>query len=240
MKKRSNLALMLKLSVLVKPLAGYMMLAIVLGLGGHLCATFITIFAGYEVLDVLKFDIGISRAVLFVCMVGFAILRAALRYGEQACNHFIAFKLLAIIRDRVFRALRRLCPAKLECREKGNLIAVITADIELLEVFYAHTISPAAIAVLFTVIMCVFIGHFHWLTGLVALTAYVVIGVAVPYVTAKCSHDQGDRVREEAGKLSSFVLDSLRGLTEIVQYGCGAKRSREMKNRTDVLLGKEE
>ncbi|MFQ7005306.1 MAG: ABC transporter transmembrane domain-containing protein, partial [Ruthenibacterium lactatiformans] len=103
-----------------------------------------------------------------------------MRYAEQACNHFIAFKLLALLRDRVFRALRRLCPAKLEGRDKGDLISVITSDIELLEVFYAHTISPAAIAFLFTIVMCLFIGYFHWLLGLIALAAYLIVGIVIP------------------------------------------------------------
>ena len=99
----------------------------------------------------MHFDTPFTLTALFVCVVVFAIIRGFLRYAEQACNHFIAFKLLALLRDKVFRALRRLCPAKLEGRDKGDLISVITSDIELLEVFYAHTISPAAIAFLFTV-----------------------------------------------------------------------------------------
>ena len=137
---------MARLIGLVKPLAGYMFLAIFMGLIGHLCAAFITIFGGYAVLEALRFDTPFTLTILFVCLVVFAVVRGFLRYAEQACNHFIAFKLLALLRDKVFRALRRLCPAKLEGRDKGDLISVITSDIELLEVFYAHTISPVAIA----------------------------------------------------------------------------------------------
>lgn len=156
--KRSGFTVMRKLIGLVKPLTAYMILAIAMGLIGHLCAAFLTVFGGYAVLNVLGFETSLNLTVLFASMAVFALLRAALRYGEQACNHFIAFKLLALIRDRVFQALRRLCPAKLEGKDKGNLVSVITSDIELLEVFYAHTISPAAIATLFSMILCLFIG----------------------------------------------------------------------------------
>ena len=169
-----------------------------------------------------------------------ALLRGFLRYGEQACNHFIAFKLLALLREKVFFALRRLCPAKLEGKDRGNLISLITSDIELLEVFYAHTISPVAIAALFTLILCLFIGSFHWALGLLAFFAYAVVGVAVPLVTSKLSGDDGLRFREKSGELSSFVLDSLRGLSEILQYGCGEERLREMNTRTHSLSQDEE
>lgn len=158
MKKRSGFTVMARLIGLVKPLSGYMVLAILMGLVGHLCAAFITIFGGFAVLDLLGFTTPVVLKTTFVCVLLFALVRGIFRYAEQSCNHFIAFKLLALIRDKVFRALRRLCPAKLEGRDRGDLISVITSDIELLEVFYAHTISPAAIAALFTLIMCLFIG----------------------------------------------------------------------------------
>ena len=161
MKKRSNFKIMYQLSGLVKPLAGYMALAIFMGLIGNLCATFIAVLGGYAILRVLNIDASISLTVVFVWAAVLALLRGILRYAEQACNHFIAFKLLALIRDKVFGALRRLCPAKLDGRDKGDLIAVITSDIELLEVFYAHTISPCAIALLFSVILCAYLGSFH-------------------------------------------------------------------------------
>lgn len=231
---------MARLIGLVKPLAGYMFLAIFMGLIGHLCAAFITIFGGYAVLAALGFNIPLTLNALFVCVVVFAIVRGFLRYAEQACNHFIAFKLLALLRDKVFRALRRLCPAKLEGRDKGDLISVITSDIELLEVFYAHTISPAAIAFLFTVILCLFIGSFHWLLGLIALAAYLVVGIAIPLVTSKLSGDDGMKFRTKSGNLSGFVLDSLRGLSETLQYGQGKKRLDEMNRKTDELAKDEE
>lgn len=235
MKKRNGFAVMARLIGLVKPLSGFMALAIFMGLIGHLCAAFITIFGGYAVLDLLHFDTPFTLTAIFISVCVFAILRGILRYAEQACNHFIAFKLLALIRDKVFQALRKLCPAKLEGKDKGDLISVITSDIELLEVFYAHTISPAAIAFLFTFVMCIFIGRYHWVLGLLALLAYITVGVIIPIVTSKLSGDDGMKFRNKSGELSSFVLDSLRGLSETLQYGQGEKRLAEMNAKTDLL-----
>lgn len=235
MKKRNGFAVMARLIGLVKPLSGFMALAIFMGLIGHLCAAFITIFGGYAVLDLLHFDTPFTLTAIFISVCVFAILRGILRYAEQACNHFIAFKLLALIRDKVFQALRKLCPAKLEGKDKGDLISVITSDIELLEVFYAHTISPAAIAFLFTFVMCIFIGSYHWVLGLLALLAYITVGVIIPIVTSKLSGDDGMKFRNKSGELSSFILDSLRGLSETLQYGQGEKRLAEMNAKTDLL-----
>lgn len=165
MKKRSGFTVMMQLVGLVKPLTGYMIFAIFMGLAGHLAATFLTILGGYAILNLLGFPVPATLMQLFMIVCILAVLRGGLRYGEQACNHYIAFKLLALIRDKVFQALRKLCPAKLEGTDKGNLISLITADIELLEVFYAHTISPVAIAALFSAILCIFIGSFHPLWG---------------------------------------------------------------------------
>ena len=235
MKKRSNLEIMAILIGMVRPLLGYMLLAITLGLIGHLLASFITIFAGYAALKVWGFPIAHSFAFFFVCMVVFAIARGFARYTEQSCNHYIAFKLLALIRAKAFAALRRLCPAKLEGRDKGDLISVITSDIELLEVFYAHTISPIAIATIYSVILSLFIGHIHWGLGLLALAAYVTVGVIVPVIASKTSGNLGLEFRNQSGSLSAFVLDSLRGLPETMQYGNGKKRMQQMNERTDRM-----
>ena len=237
--KRSHFKVMARLIGLVKPLTGYMILAIAMGLIGHLCAAFITIFGGYALLDVLGLP-GIGMGIAFACMAVFSIARAGLRYGEQACNHFIAFKLLALIRDKVFGALRRLCPAKLEGKDKGDLISVITSDIELLEVFYAHTISPIAIAALFSAIMVGFIGGIHLLLGVVAAAAYAVVGAVVPLVISRMSGEDGARFRSKSGELSSFVLCSLRGLNEIIQYGQGTSRLQQMQRHTAGLAADEE
>jgi len=238
--KRSGFQIMARLIGLVKPLTGYMILAITMGLIGHLCAAFITVFGGYAILHVLHPEWSMNLGVLFAAVLIFALVRGFLRYAEQACNHFIAFKLLALIRDKVFGALRRLCPAKLEGKDKGDLISVITSDIELLEVFYAHTISPICIAFLFTLVMVCFIGSYHIGLGILALIAYVTVGVIIPLVTSKLSGDFGLRFRTKSGQLSGFVLDSLRGLSETIQYGQGEKRLEEMNTRTDELSKDEE
>jgi ATP-binding cassette subfamily C protein len=239
MKKRSGFEVMLRLGGLVKPLAGYMVLAIFMGLVGHLCASFITILGGYAVLDALDIQTPFALKTIFVCVLIFALLRGALRYAEQASNHFIAFKLLALIRDKVFKALRLLAPAKLEGRDKGDLISIITSDIELLEVFYAHTISPAAIALIFSIIMCLFIGSFHWSLAIVALIAYIVVGLVIPLLISKASGDDGINFRNKSGDFSSFILDSLRGLSEILQYGQGKSRLDKMNQKTDALADEE-
>lgn len=238
--KRSGFHIMTRLIGLVRPLTGYMILAVVMGVVGHLCASFITIFGGYALLMVLHPEWSFDMWFLFAAMLIFALLRGLLRYAEQACNHFIAFKLLALIRDRVFGALRRLCPAKLEGKERGNLISVITSDIELLEVFYAHTISPVCIAVLFSSVMIIFIGNYHWALGILALAAYAVVGMLIPLITSRLSGDVGFRFRTKSGELSGFVLDSLRGLSETIQYGQGEKRMEDMLRQTDCLSEDEE
>ena len=230
--KRSGFQVMKKLIGLVRPLSGYMILAVTMGLVGHLCATFITVFGGFAIVAVLK---GAATAAIFGAVAVFALVRGGLRYAEQACNHFIAFKLLALIRDKVFGALRRLCPAKLEGKDKGDLISVITSDIELLEVFYAHTISPSCIAFLFTVVMVCFIGSYHPALGLLALAAYGTVGILIPLLTAKLSGDSAMHFRTKSGKLSAYVLDSLRGLPETIQYGQGQARMDAMNAQTDAI-----
>lgn len=238
-KRRNGFTVMARLIGLVKPLAGYMVLAVTMGLIGHLCASFITIFGGYASAKVLGIDISFSLAFLFVSVMVFALIRGILRYAEQACNHFIAFKLLALIREKVFFALRRLCPAKLEGKDKGNLISVITSDIELLEVFYAHTISPILIALFFSVILCLFIGSLNIWLGIIALSAYITVGIIIPLITSKLSGEDGIKFRTKSGNLSGFVLDSLRGLSEIIQYGQGNKRIDDMNAQTDALSADE-
>ena len=177
---------------------------------------------------------------IITVMIIIAVLRGILHYAEQYCNHFIAFKLLAIIRHKVFAALRKLCPAKLEGRDKGNLISIITTDIELLEVFYAHTISPIAIATLTSLIMVFFIGRYHWLAGLLALAAYLIVGVVIPMWNGKRGSQMGMEFRTNFGELNSFVLDSLRGLDETIQYDQGEKRKEQMSERSRSLAGMQE
>lgn len=239
MKRRSGFAVMGQLIGLVRPLSGYMALAVTMGLAGHLCAAFLTVFGVYALCTVVGLPAPLGMTGLFIAMAVMAVMRAALRYGEQACNHFIAFKLLALLRDKVFRALRALAPAKLEVRDRGDLISVITSDIELLEVFYAHTISPVLIAVLFSGVLTLFIGQYHPLLGLLALGAYLCIGLVVPVLISRASGAHGLRFRTRSGELSSFVLDSLRGLPETLQYAQGARRRQELDARTRALVEEE-
>lgn len=251
--RRSAGKIMLQLIGLIKPLLHIMLLAIALGTAGYLCAIFLTILAGQTILRGLAdgalgmtlpaalsgdfFLSSFSIKGIFILMAVLAVLRGVLHYVEQYCNHFIAFKLLAIIRHKVFAALRKLCPAKLEGRDKGNLISIITTDIELLEVFYAHTISPIAIAVLTSLVMILFIGGYHPAAGVFALATYLVVGVVIPLWNGRRGGDSGMKFRTEFGELNSFVLDSLRGLDETIQYQQGAKRADEMQKRSDGLAG---
>lgn len=252
-KRRSAIQIMGSLIGLVKPLLHIMLAAIILGTLGYLCAIFLTILAGQVIVHgLLTGAAGMTVPVdnmwlvftpvktIITVMIVIAVLRGILHYMEQYCNHFIAFKLLAIIRHKVFAALRKLCPAKLEGRDKGNLISIITTDIELLEVFYAHTISPIAIATLTSIIMVIFIGRYHWLAGLLALAAYLIVGVAIPMWNGKRGSQKGMEFRTNFGELNSFVLDSLRGLDETIQYGQGEKRKEQMSERSRNLAGMQE
>ena len=182
---------------------------------------------------------GMTPQNLFVLMIVLAVARGILHYAEQYCNHFIAFKLLAIIRHKVFAALRRLCPAKLEGRDKGNLISIITTDIELLEVFYAHTISPAAIAALTSFMMVFFMGSYHVGAGIFALCAYLIVGIFIPLWNGSRGGNTGMEFCAKFGELNSYVLDSLRGLDETIQYGQGKNRERQMEEKSAELIKKQ-
>lgn len=239
-KRRSAISIMGSLIGLVKPLLHIMLAAIILGTAGYLCAIFLTILAGQVIVHgLIAGGVGGVKTIITVMLI-IAVLRGILHYAEQYCNHFIAFKLLAIIRHKVFAALRILCPAKLEGRDKGNLISIITTDIELLEVFYAHTISPIAIATLTSLVMVVFIGRYHWLAGILALIAYLIVGVVIPMWNGKCGSQMGMEFRTNFGELNSFVLDSLRGLDETIQYDQGEKRKEQMSERSRSLAGIQE
>ena len=250
--RRSGVRIMGRLIGLVKPLLPIMLLAIALGTIGYLCAIFLTILAGFGLMHIILDAIqeamgyaltpenagifpGMPLQTLFIALAVMAVMRGILHYGEQYCNHFIAFKLLAIIRHKVFAALRKLCPAKLEGRGKGNLISVITSDIELLEVFYAHTISPIAIAVLTSLVMILFIGQFSLAAAVLALGGYLVVGAAIPLYFGSRGADKGMEFRSGFGNLNSFILDSLRGLDETIQYQQGGRRRKEMAERSDEL-----
>ena len=224
---------------LVKPLTGFMLLAVIMGTLGFLCAQFIPILGGIGVARILKGGSGTVLSTIFIVLIVIALLRAVLKFAEQRTNHYIAFTLLAIIRDKVFRALRRLCPAKLEGRDKGDLISLITSDVELLEVFYAHTISPICIAFLTELVMVLFIGSFHWALGLLAFLAYISVGVILPLAISKRSGTLGDELRADNGAMAAYVLESIRGLDETIQYGGGRKRLFELTEKTRSLSEKQ-
>ena len=248
--RRSAIQIMGQLIGLVKPLLIFMIAAILLGTVGYLCAIFLTILAGQVVahglIPQLFYRMRNPRLVfmpvktILTIMIVIALLRGILHYLEQYCNHYIAFRLLAIIRHKVFEALQKLCPAKLESRDKGNLISIITTDIELLEVFYAHTISPICIAFLTSLFMVLFIVHYHYLAGLLALIAYIIVGVIIPVINGKLGSAEGMSFRNNFGELNSFVLDSLRGLDETIQYNQGEERKQEIIERSKQLAKQQE
>ena len=236
-KRRSGLAVMAGLIGMIKPLLGYMVIAIVMGCMGNLMATFITILGGYGFLGVTGATDNVDLNWIFTLLIIFAVLRGILRYAEQACNHFIAFKLLARIRHQVFAALRRLAPAKLDGNERGNLISIITSDIELLEVFYAHTISPICIAVLTSLLMILFFGNLHPAYAVVAMLFYTLVGAVIPLVNGKQGGEKGRQYRDAFGKLNTCVLDNLYGLEEIREFAQEQERMKQLNSHTEKLEG---
>ncbi|MBD8941722.1 MAG: ABC transporter ATP-binding protein [Clostridiales bacterium] len=237
--KRTGVQVMLKLIGLVKPLIGVMLFAVILGVSGFLCAIFLNVFGVTALVNVLGFHTGISLKSIFVWIVIFGVLRGVLHYGEQLCNHYIAFHILALIRDKIFGALRRLAPARLESKDKGNLISIITSDIELLEVFYAHTISPIIIAIITSVIMLVFFATLSPVMCVVAACGYLLVGLFMPMLVSKMGRKIGSEYRNEFGDFDSFFLDSLRGLRETIQFGQQYERLKEIGSRTRSLSVKQ-
>lgn len=232
--QRNGVQVMAGLIGMIKPLLPVMLLAVVMGCVGNLTATFLTVLGGYGLLAAAGLWEG-KLTVIFGGMILCALLRGILRYAEQASNHYIAFKLLARIRHQVFAALRRLAPAKLDGSGKGNLISVITSDIELLEVFYAHTISPIAIAAVTSVIMAGFIGAFHPLAGALAAFFYLLVGFVIPVMNGRRGSSAGQEYRNSFGELNTCVLDNLYGLAETIQYGKQAVRRKQMEHGTEHL-----
>ena len=237
--RRPGIVIMGKLIGLIRPLVFFMVIAVMMGTAGYLCASFLTIAGAAGALMALGRPLSAifphTFRGIFLLLVCLGVLRGVLHYFEQECNHYIAFKLLAIIRHQVFAALRRLCPAKLEGKDRGNLISLITSDIELLEVFYAHTVSPIAIAFLTSLIMVCWIGSFHPLCGVLALAGYSTVGILLPLWNGKRGAAAGMAYRQQFGRMNSFILDSLRGLQEILQYGRQKERLEELKRESGTL-----
>ena len=233
--KQGKIHVLLRMIGLTRPLMGFLVLAVAAGVIGFLCAEFIPILGGLALMYGLGTEASIPLTTIFVLLPLLALARAALRYTEQRTNHYIAFTLLAILRDKLFRALRRLSPAKLDGRDKGDLISLITSDVELMEVFYAHTISPICIAFFTQLIMCLFIGSYHWSLGLLAMAAYITVGIFQPLIVSKRSGTLGDDLRTQSGALAAYMLESIRGLDETLQYGGGRERLKGISQKTAAL-----
>ena len=242
--KPSGFKIMARLILLVKPLTAVMLLGILLGTLGHLCAIFVTVIGAEGVsLVVQSFDNPTLQKTLpdfFGVLVAVGVLRGLFHYGEQYCNHYIAFRILAIIRHKVFEKLRVLCPAKLEGREKGNLITMITTDIELLEVFFAHTISPIAIAILVSLFMTVFIGMQYPIAGIIAAIAYVTVGGMIPVSNEVESATAGLLFRNEFAKMNSFILGALYGVDETIQFKAGNATLEALNDKGEELADTKE
>lgn len=235
--RRSGANIMASLILLLGSLAYIMILAVINGSIGFICAMGVTIFGAVGVAKALGEAIALSYGLIIGLAVGCGVLRGILRYFEQYSNHFIAFKLLAVLRDKIFGALRTLCPAKLESKQKGSIIAMITSDIETLEVFYAHTISPIAIAVLVSTAVFLFVGFVaSWYLALAAVVAYLVIGIVVPMISSSRLKESGVKYRAEFASFNAYFLDSIKGIKDIVLNNAGEEREKEVNKRSELLL----
>ena len=228
MERKSGFYIMKRLILELKPLIPFMIITVTMGVLGFLSSIAITSFGAVAILSVINSGFKISFMLAVVIMIVCALLRGPLRYGEQLSGHYIAFKILVILRDKVFTALRRLAPAKLENKEKGNLVSLITSDIELLEVFYAHTIAPISIAIITNTIIAIILYNINPYYGLVSLILYIIIGFCIPYFTSRIGKKAGMEYRNKFGKTNSYLLDSLRGLKEVLVFKNGEKRKENI------------
>ena len=235
--RRSGARIMASLIMLLGSLAYIMILAVINGSLGFVCAMGVTLFGAVGVAKALGEAVALSYGWIAALAIGCGVLRGLLRYLEQYGNHYIAFRLLAVLRDKIFGALRTLCPAKLESKKKGSIIAMITSDIETLEVFYAHTISPICIAVIVSLAVFIFVGNVsHWYIALTALLGYVLVGIVLPLVSSARLKESGVKYRAEFAGFNAFFLDSIRGIKEIVLNNAGDSRRAEVDRRSDILL----
>ena len=235
--RRSGAKIMASLILLLGSLSYVMVLAVINGSIGFIAAMGVTVFGALGVAKALGEAIALSYGWIAGLAIGCGVVRGGLRYLEQYSNHYIAFKLLARLRDKIFGALRVLCPAKLESKQKGNIIAMITSDIETLEVFYAHTVSPVCIAILVSAAVFLFVGLFSsWYLALVSLCGYLVIGIAVPLVSSAKLKESGVTYRREFASFNAYFLDSIKGIRDIVLNNAEERRRAEVDRRSDVLL----
>lgn len=235
--RRSGAVIMANLILLLGSLAYIMVLAVINGSLGFLCAMGVTLFGAVGVAKALGESITLSYGAIIAFGVGCGVLRGILRFFEQYSNHYIAFRLLAVLRDKIFGALRTLCPAKLESKQKGAIIAMITSDIETLEVFYAHTISPICIAVLVSACVFGFVGAVAgWALAAVALLGYLTIGILVPVLASERLKASGVRYRAEFASFNAYFLDSIKGIRDLVLNNAGQQREAEVNARSEALL----
>lgn len=229
--------IMARLIVLLGSLAYIMVFAVVNGSLGFISAMGVTLFGAIGIAKALGEQIAMSYGLIIGLAVGCGVLRGLLRYAEQYCNHYIAFRLLAVLRDKIFGALRVLCPAKLESKRKGAIIAMITSDIETLEVFYAHTISPICIAAVVSTAVFLFVGFASsWYLALAALVGYFAIGVVLPVISSSLLRSGGVGYRKEFSSFNAYFLDSIKGVKDIVLNNAEKERLAEVDRRSDVLL----
>lgn len=231
---RERKELLIDLLNLVKPLSLQMIFAVSFGLLGHVFATLIPGLGAYYFGKIYIGEIINLKTVLFI-LITLAILRSLFKYTEQLFNHYVAFKTLAIIRDLVFKSLRRLCPAKMDTKNKGQLISIITADIELLEVFYAHTISPVLIAFFHTLIFFIILYKIHWKYALCLLVFHIILGIIIPTLTQKIGERLGDNQRRNLSNLNLSILESLKGIKEVINFSMQDERMKEVDSLTRDL-----
>lgn len=235
--RRSGIKIMASLITLLGSLAYIMVLAVINGSLGFICAMGVTLMGAIGIAKALGEAISLSYGLIIALAIGFGVLRGLLRYFEQYSNHYIAFRLLAVLRDKIFAALRILCPAKLESKQKGSIISMITSDIETLEVFYAHTISPICIAVIVSLVVIIFVGvNSSWYLSFVALIGYLTIGIIIPLISSSKLKESGVRYRAEFASFNAYFLDSIKGIKDIILNGAGKEREKEVNNRSDKLL----
>ena len=235
--RRSGAKIMASLILLLGSLSYIMILAVINGSVGFVCAMGVTVFGAVGVAKALGEAIALSYGWIIGLTIGCGVLRGLLRYFEQYGNHYIAFRLLAVLRDKIFGALRVLCPAKLESKQKGSIIAMITSDIETLEVFYAHTISPICIAVLVSTAVFLFVGFVSsWYLAFVALVGFLTIGIVVPLISSGKLKESGVKYRAEFASFSAYFLDSIKGIKDVVLNNAGEEREKEVNRRSDGLL----
>ena len=233
--RKNGFVVMGHLLKLVTPLAHIMAFTITMGTLGFLAAIFIMVLGAMGLVNLLNFDTHLSFSGILTALIVLAVARGALRYLEQMSGHYIAFKLLALLRDKVFSSLRRLAFVKLQDKQAGQLVSLVTNDIELLEVFYAHTIAPIMIAFFTSAILLLAFGHLSGWFVVVALAAYLTVGVILPIITTKLAREDGRRYRELVGEMNDFFLDSVRGMKEIQLFGYAKKRLDEIQQRSQKI-----